>query len=61
MGEIESMEKEIELLRRSLNSLIEKSNYNKNFSAEILFLSQRLDEYIVQYTIKKLKVNNETY
>lgn len=58
MGNFNALEDEIELLRDRLNSLIDESIvYKKDFSTEILLLSQKLDKVIVLYTNKLLNIN----
>ena len=58
MKEIEYLENEIEIIKKKLNNLIEKSLcYRNSFSTEILLLSQKLDGIIVLYTIKKFNID----
>jgi len=49
MNEIEKLEKEIAILRKRLNSAIEKENGNHVPSDELLKISQELDVLIVRY------------
>jgi len=49
MNEIEKLEKEIAILRKRLNSAIDKENGNHVPSDELLKISQELDVLIVRY------------
>lgn len=54
MNKLDKLSLDIENLRQEMNDLIEKEQHI--ISPEIIIISQKLDELIVEYNIMKIKM-----